>query len=159
VISLDKVKQRLLEGEQIEEIVQKMNWKEFEKLIAEILRKHDFNIHSNFRFKTDRRFEIDVLAVKNKISFLIDCKQWGRGRYKKTGLKYAAKDQKHRLNELKKFLRNNLAAKIKLKVNKNTNFIPLIITWFEEDITLHDKVFIVPIWKFNEFLLSMSEYI
>jgi len=159
VIGLNEIKKRILEGEGIEKVVGEIDWKEFEKLIAEILKKHDFSVHNNFRFKTDRRFEIDVLAIRNKISLLIDCKQWGRGRYKKTGLKYSVKEQEERAKQLKKFLKNNPIAQAKLKIKKTTKFIPLLVTWFEEEVLEHENIFIVPVWKFNEFLLNMSEYI
>ena len=159
MIGLNEIKKRILEGEGIEKVVGEIDWKEFEKLIAEILKKHDFSVHNNFRFKTDRRFEIDVLAIRNKISLLIDCKQWGRGRYKKTGLKYSVKEQEERAKQLKKFLKNNPIAQAKLKIKKTTKFIPLLVTWFEEEALEHENIFIVPVWKFNEFLLNMSEYI
>ena len=90
---------------------------------------------------------------------LIDCKQWGRGRYKKTGLKYSVKEQKERTKQLKKFLKNNSIAQAELKIKKTTKFIPLIVTWFEEELLEHENTFIVPAWKFNEFLLNISEYI
>jgi len=158
MLNLDQIKNRIRQGEDIEEIVEEIDWKEFEKLIAEILKKHDFNIHNNFRFKTNRRFEIDVFAIRNKNSLIIDCKQWGRRRYKKTGLKYSVKEQKERVKQLKKFLKNNPMAQA-IKIKKTTKFIPLIVTWFEEDLFEHEDVFVVPIWKFNQFLLNLSEYI
>ena len=159
MITLEQIKERLLEGEQIEKIIGGIDWKEFEELVSKILKKHDFEIHHNFRFKTNRRYEIDILAVKKKILLAIDCKKWGRGRHKKTGLKYAILDQKERVKQLKKFLKNNLLAKSKLKISKKVKFIPLIITWFEEDLIEHENAFIVPVWKFNSFLLNLSEYI
>jgi len=159
VTDLNKIEQRIQCGEEIEKIIKEIDWKEFEKLIAEILKKHDFNVHNNFRFKTNRRFEIDVLAIRHKTTLLIDCKQWGRGRYKKTGLKYSVKEQKERTKQLKKFLKNNPIAQVKLNIKKTVKFIPLIVTWFEEELVEHENVFIVPVWKLNEFLLTLSEYI
>jgi len=159
MIELEQIKQRIQQGEEIEKIIGEIDWKEFEELVSKILKKHDFETHHNFRFKTKRRYEIDIVAVKKKILLAIDCKQWGRGRYKKTGLKYAIQDQKERVKQLKKFLKNNLIGKSKLKVSKGVKFLPLIITWFEEDLLEHENVFIVPIWKFNQFLLNQSEYI
>ena len=156
---LNEIKQRIQQGEEIEKIVEEIDWKEFEKLIVEILKKHDFNVHNNFRFKTDRRFEIDVLAVKDKTSLLIDCKQWGRGRYKKTGLKYSVEEQKERAKQLKKFLKNNPIAQAELNIKKTMKFIPLLVTWFEEELLEHENTLVIPVWKFNEFLLSISEYI
>jgi len=159
MIQLEQIKQRIQQGEEIEKIIGKIDWKEFEKLVSKILKKHDFETHHNFRFKTNRRYEIDIVAVKKKILLAIDCKQWGRGRYKKTGLKYAIQDQKERVKQLKKFLKNNLVAKSKLKISKGVKFVPLIITWFEEDLIEYENIFIVPVWKFNSFLLNLSEYI
>jgi len=159
MIELEQIRQRILQGEEIEKIIGEIDWKEFEELVSKILKKHDFDTHHNFRFKTNRRYEIDIVAIKKKILLVIDCKHWGRGRHKKTRLKYAIKDQKERVKQLKKFLKNNLIAKLKLKTSKKLKFIPLIITWFEEDLLEHENVFIVPAWKLNNFLLNLSEYI
>jgi Holliday junction resolvase len=159
MIDLDQIKDRILRGEQIEKIVKEINWREFEELVEEIFKKHDFTTFRNLRFKTKKRYEIDVLAVARGFILAIDCKQWGRGRYKKTGLKRAIKTQKERTKELKKFLKNNPILKARLKTQENTRFIPLIVTWYEEDLLEHANIFIVPIWKLNEFLLTLSEYI
>ena len=159
MLSLDEIRKRVLEGEEIENILQEIDWKEFEELVEDILKKHDFRSYHNFRFKTDSRHEIDVLAIKEKINLAIDCKQWARGRHKKTGLKYASIAQKRRVKHLEKFLKNNIIAQSKLRLKKNIEFIPLVVTWFEEDIVNHEGIFIVPIWKFNQFLLNLSEYV
>jgi len=76
MISLEEIKQQLLEGKQIEEIIKDVKWQEFEKLVSEILEKHGFKCWNNFRFKTSRRYEVDIVAAKNNTTFLIDCKQW-----------------------------------------------------------------------------------
>jgi len=159
MVDIEKIKDRVLKGEQIERIVEKIDWNEFEKLVADILNKHDFIVFQNFRFKTDRKFEVDVLASNEKNVLVIDCKHWNRGRYKKTGLKHAVEEQKYRLDELKKFVKSNPIVKGKFEINKKTKFTPLIVTWFEEDLLKHEDTFIIPVWKFNEFLLNMSEYI
>ncbi len=161
MIDLNQIKQRILQGEQIEEIIEEIDWKDFEELVTKILEKHDFNTHHNFRFKTGRRYEIDVLGIRNEIILLIDCKQWGRGRYKKSALKNATNNQKQRTKQLKRFLKNNIIAQNKLKITKlsGTKFITLIVTWLEEDLIEHENVLIVPIWKFNEFLLNISNYV
>jgi len=158
-MDLERIKQRIQQGEQIENIVEEIDWKQFEEFVMEILKKHDFITFQNFRFKTERKFEVDILASNENNVLVIDCKHWNRGRYKKTGLKYAVEEQKYRLEEFKNFIRNNPIAKNKFQVNKKTKFIPLMITWFEEDLLKHEDTFIVPVWKLNQFLLSLSEYI
>jgi len=159
MITLKQIKQKVLERQEIEKVIAEIDWKEFEELVSKILKKHDFETYNNFNFKTTRRYEIDVLAVKKKIILAIDCKKWGRGRYKRTGLKYAVYDQKNRAKRLKDFLKNNPIVRSKLKISGRVKLIPLIITWFEEDLLNHENVFIIPIWKFNNFLLNLNEHI
>jgi Holliday junction resolvase-like predicted endonuclease len=159
MIDIEKIKNRILKGQQIESIVEEIDWKQFEELVMEILKKHNFITFQNFRFKTDRRFEVDIVASDKNNVLLIDCKQWNRGRYKKSGLKYTIKEQKYRLEEFKKFIENNPTARNNFKITEKTKFSPLIITWLEEDLLKHEDTFIVPVWKLNHFLLSLSEYI
>jgi len=159
MIDLDQIKQRIKKGEEIEKIVEEIEWKEFEELVMKILEEHDFHSFHNFRFRMSRLYEIDVLATRNDLVLGIDCKQWNKGRYKRTGLKYAVKTQKERMKKFQKMLNKNVITKDILNLPEKLKTIPLIVTWFEEDLIEHEKVFIVPIWKFNQFLLSMSEYI
>ncbi|MBD3155301.1 MAG: hypothetical protein GF368_01445 [Candidatus Aenigmarchaeota archaeon] len=134
MISLDKIKQKLLEGKQIEEIVEDIGWQDFEELVSEIMGKHGFETWNNFRFKTKRRYEIDITATKGDKTLLIDCKQWSTGRYKKSALKSTTEDQEKRLGEFKKFIETNPIAKNKLKLGKNQVFISIIVTWHEENL-------------------------
>ncbi len=161
MISLEDIKQRILQREQIEQIIEEIDWKDFEELVARILEKYYFKTYHNFRFKTERRYEIDVLGIRNNVIFVIDCKQWGKGRYKKSALKNAINDQKQRTEQLKKFLKNNIIAQTKLRITKlsKTTFISLIVTWLEEDLIEYENVLILPIWKLNEFLLNMGNYV
>ena len=148
MVNLEKVKEEILIGKQLEDIVKYYQWQEFEKLVSKILQENNFDVHRSFRYKTNRRYEIDVLAVKSDIVLAVDCKQWGRGRYKKSALKNSVKKQVMRTKQLNKVL-----------VGENIKIMPLIVTWYEEDLIEHDNVWVVPIWKLNEFLLSLSDYI
>ncbi len=159
MLNLNQIKNRIGQGEDIEKIVEEIDWKEFEELVVKILEKHNFLTHHNFRFKMDRLYEIDVLGVKENLVLGIDCKQWSRGRYKKSSLKDAVKTQKDRIEQLCKILNKNSLTQEVLNLSKKSKIIPLIVTWFEEDLIKHEDVFIVPIWKFNQFLLNLSEYI
>jgi Holliday junction resolvase-like predicted endonuclease len=155
MIDLEKIKAKLLNGKKIEDVLEKFNWKEFEEVIAEIFRKNNFRTKQNFRFKTKRRFEIDLIALKRNLVFCVDCKEWSKGRYKKTGLRYAVKNQKERTEELKKFIKNNPIAQSSLKIDEKHEFHPLIVTLLEEDLVEENNVFIVPVWKLNNFLIEI----
>lgn len=159
MIDLIEIEQRIMNGENIEEIIKEINWKDFEALVGKILKRHDFHFRHSFRFKTKRRYEIDVVAIKENVTLVVDCKRWSRGRNKKSGLRNAIKRQNERVSELKNFLKNNPIAQGSLKIKLKAKFLPLIITWWEEDLIEHENAFVVPIWKLNEFLLNSGRYI
>ncbi|MDI6798912.1 MAG: restriction endonuclease, partial [Candidatus Aenigmarchaeota archaeon] len=116
-MELGKIRKEMLSGKTIEEALEGFDWREFEDTVAEIFEANNFRVKRNFRFKTKKRHEIDIIATKENIAFCVDCKEWGRGRYKKTGLRCAIRDQKKRVKELMRFSKKNPAAKELLKID------------------------------------------
>ena len=150
----------LLNGKAIEEIVAGLDWKEFERVVAEIFEKNNFKIKQNFRFKTKNRYEIDLIGVSPNFILVADCKQWDMGRNKTSELKIAAQKQENRTDELKKFLKNNSIAKNMMGINmKKQKFHPVIITWVQENLVKENKTLVVPVWKLNSFLLEVEKYL
>ncbi len=141
-------------GSDIEDVLQKSNWKNFEDVVSEIFEANGYVTKLNFRFKTSRRYEIDVIASKGNDILCIDCKWWGRGRYKKSGLKNAITMQNMRMKEFGKFLKDNPIARGILKL-KSLHLAALIVTLHDEDMIKQDNTFVVPIWKLNEFLVEV----
>ncbi|OGI15930.1 hypothetical protein A3K63_01065 [Candidatus Micrarchaeota archaeon RBG_16_49_10] len=158
MISLEEVRGRLEAGEALESVLVGIEWQDFEQLVSKIFEEHEYKVRTNFRFKTEKRWEIDVFAVGRLYNFGVDCKFWNRGRYKKSALKEAVNVQKERCEELGKFLKGNEIAKRTLKMAQK-KVIPLLITWFEEDIAEYNNVIVVPAWKLNEFLLNCGDYL
>jgi Holliday junction resolvase-like predicted endonuclease len=146
MVWLEKIKARLLKGEEIESILKDFGWRDFEEFVAEFFSSNDFNVKRKVRFKTDKRQEIDIVAERMNYIFCVDCKKWARGRYKKSALRKAAEKQEERCEELKKFLKDN------------KKYIPLIVTLYEEDILKFNSTFFVPVWKLNKFLTEVEEY-
>jgi len=157
-MKIEEAENFLRDGKTIEEFVEKIDWKNFERFVREIFSANEFNSISNFRFKTKSRFEIDVIAAKNNIVFLIDCKEWDKGRYKNSGLKKAAEDQIVRTKEFENFFRKNPIAKSKLKANSDAKVVPIVVTWYQEGVSQYQSCFIVPVWKLNSFLIGYDFY-
>lgn len=152
--------EKMVKRKNLEEVVRSYDWKYFENVIANIFERNGFRIRKNFRFKTSHRFEIDVLAISDLYVFCVDCKDWGKGRYKKTGLKKAVKNQEERTKQLTKFLKKNIIAKQILKIEmKKQKFYSLIVTVFEEDLLKEGDTFVVPAWKLNSFLLNIEKFL
>ncbi|MEM5790672.1 MAG: hypothetical protein QXP77_01325 [Candidatus Aenigmatarchaeota archaeon] len=145
---IEEIKQKLLSGKEIEEVLKEYDWKFFENFVKEILEAHSFKTKLHLRFKTRRRYEIDILAERGNLLLAIDCKMLGRGRYKKTEIEKAILLQEERIRKFKKF------SKIKSK-----KLYSIIVTLFEEEILQKSKTFVIPIWKFNSFISNLDYYL
>ncbi len=155
---IEEIESKIKQGKNIEDVLEKYDWKKFEQTIAEIFQENSFHTKQNFRFKTKRRYEIDILATKEDRIFCIDCKWWGRGRYKKAALKSAVDLQENRSNEFGKFLKKNIIARNLLKVDKFKIY-PLLVTLHDEAMVKEGKTFVIPIWKLNRFVTEAENYI
>src|SRR3989304_7025685 len=134
MIDLEEIKNQLFAGKDVKEIFKDFNWKKFEETIAQIFRNHEFTVKQNFRFKTKRRHEIDIVALRNGLVICADCKEWSAGRYKASALKKAVEEQESRVAELKRFLKNNFVAQKMLKIKNTFLFMSLLVTLVEEDL-------------------------
>lgn len=159
MVELEEIEEVISKGKTMEEILEEIPWKEFEGIVAEIFSENNFNVKKNFRFKARRRYEIDILAGRENFLFAVDCKKWQGGRYKKSGLRKAACDQKKRVDAFKKFLKVNPIAGQMLRIRQNSKFYPILVTLVEEDILEVDGTVFVPISKLNTFLLEFEKYI
>jgi flavodoxin len=129
----------------IEDVLKKYDWKDFESFVEFVFQQHDFETKRNFWFKTNRRYEIDVVAEREVI-MCVDCKRWCGGRYKKSSLIKAGEAHAERVKEFKNFIKSSKMV------------IPVIITLMDEDITRGGEVFIIPVWKLNEFVLNFYSF-
>jgi len=157
-MDLEQIRKDVLSGKPIEKIIEKFDWHEFENLVAKIYENNSFLVKQNFRFKTKRRYEIDIVAIKSKIVLCVDCKEWGKGRHKKSGLINAVKKQEERMMQLENFLKRNLIARQSLNLSLNHKVYPMIVTWLQEDLIKESNTFIIPIWKLNSFLVEIYNY-
>ncbi len=158
-MELEEIRKYVFSGKSIEEVLGGFDWKGFEKAVEEVFKSNNFKTCRNFRFKTKRRYEIDLIAIRGDNVFCVDCKEWGRGRYKKTGLKLAISNQKERLKEFLKFMKVNQILQAKLSLNPKFKFCPLIVTLLQEEVIKENDTLVVPIWKLNLFLVDLESYL
>jgi Holliday junction resolvase-like predicted endonuclease len=142
-MELEEIEKMIREGKTVEEVLRLVDWREFEEKVEEIFKIHGFKTKKNFRFKTYKRFEVDIVAEKRDLVFIIDCKQWDKSRHKTYNIKKAAERQLERSEAIKQTF-----------LGYNKKIIPMIITLFDEGIYEFNNVFIVPIFKLNSFLLE-----
>ncbi|MFX0199186.1 MAG: hypothetical protein ACFFCW_23940 [Candidatus Hodarchaeota archaeon] len=137
------------------EVSRYLDWREFETLISHVFEENDFITFQNYRFniKTQRN-EIDIVAIKTSLAIAADAKHYsttGRG-----SIKQAVAAQKKRAERLAQHISED--SKCLLTGEGVTEIIPIIITWLEERIRIHDAIAIVPIFKLNRFLNLLDLY-
>ncbi|MBD3198180.1 MAG: hypothetical protein GF317_24230 [Candidatus Lokiarchaeota archaeon] len=144
----------------------------FEKLVKSILQLNGYNALNNFYFsdkselkrKTNqKRYEIDVIGVKNRHLLLIDAKQWKK-REPYQALNNAANTQLQRTialnnnrNILSSIIFDLTNGKVNLKKMLPLNLIPLMVTLEENRLRINDnQIPLVSIYKFNSFLQELE---
>jgi hypothetical protein len=133
-------------GSSIDEVSKALSWKDFEEFIATIMIYDGYIVHHNFRLKHPK-IEIDILAFKDGKSLAIDCKHW----YRSMGLSGISKIVKAQIKRAEKLLTSDEAKKFNLSY-----VIPVIVTLYSERVLFVDKVPIVPIDKFSNFLNELD---
>jgi hypothetical protein len=119
----------------IEEISRLLEWRDFESLAAEILKKRDFEINRNVILTKPRR-QIDVVGIKFGIAVLIDCKHWNK--MSQSALQTVVKKQ---IERTRHFVSNE----------KIQAAIPVIVTLYQYELKFIDRVPIVPIYQLDAF--------
>ena len=152
-MELSEIQWKVLHGSEIEDILTGFDWKEFEDLCAQVLERNGWKIRRNYRFKTERRYEIDILATLGNKNLAIDCKHWGIRSGKASQLRIAAGNQMERVNQLKKIKFLYQFAQ------KEFETFPVIVTWHEEKLIKEGNVWIVPVSKLNSFILDLDSYL
>jgi len=135
----DKIKAAFLiieNGEQIEQVSEYLDWKDFEGLVAQILEEKGFATIKNM-ILTKPRMEIDVVGINHGIAMLIDCKHWKK--LSQSALNTIVKKQIKR---------------VKHYVSKTNDAIavPVIVTLYNERINFINKVPIVPVQQLSSFI-------
>ena len=115
--NLFKFIEKALELFDLDYLIQVFNWKNFEKFISYILLENDYFVVNNFRFslkninitknsvhiiskttrKLQKRFEIDIVGVKNNFILFIDAKYWANNKDLSSELSKASLYQKKRV--------------------------------------------------------------
>jgi Holliday junction resolvase-like predicted endonuclease len=158
VVKLEEI-ENLARKIPIEEILKKFDWKDFEEVVAEIFKRNDFLVKKNFRFKTKKRYEVDIIAIRRNLVFCVDCKRWSGGKYKKSGIRKSVEEQEERTKAIRNILAKNPILRKTLKIEGKPEVRPLLVTLMEEDLIKEKNTFIVPVFKLNSFLLEIENYL
>jgi hypothetical protein len=131
--------------EDLETVSAEVIWQHFERLAGFIFEKHDFTVNVNtVKTCNKKRRQYDVIARKNRHTFLVECKKWAGSRYRLSALKSAIVQHKERTTFYESIT--------------DEDAIPVIVTLIEEQILVHEGVPIVPVTRLNAFISELDEH-
>ncbi|MDJ0269587.1 MAG: restriction endonuclease [Aigarchaeota archaeon] len=140
-------------GYEPERVARYLDWREMEAYTAKIVEKIGYKPLRNVRFKRlGKRFEVDVLAVKEYGAIVLDCKRWKNRLVGKT-LRSVVERHKARTEALVSLLENALTGR------NMVSFLPTILTLYEPETRMAEGCYIVPIHTFMSFLSNADAII
>ena len=149
-IAFDLVKS----GSDIERVFKYLSWQEFEEASARILEESGYAVHRRVRFKNEKRkFEIDLLGLRQPLILCLDCKHWMRGS-QRSPLKKAIGEQVTRVEGFVHFFETN-RDRFHVEKWKKAKLLPVMIVLLDVPLQLHEGVPAVPILRFGNFLYEL----
>lgn len=146
-------------GTDIASILDILDWKGFEFIVSSVFDKMGYTVQQNYRFKDDfTKYEIDVLAFQYPYLFIIDCKHYKIPN--KSSMKDAVDKQKERVEvmlEMFPIMFDELIAKLNLPIKRKIHLYPVIISWKDHVIQIHQNVPIVAFSQLSGFLQEIDE--
>jgi len=138
-------------GADIESTARLLRWQEFEEIAAVVLERNEYVVQRNVRFKQGtKRREIDVVGCRNPIVVCVDCKHWKRA-LSPSSLKRIVSAQSKRTRALAESV-PSFASKLVCQKWRRARFVPVILSLSPGSQRFHDKVPIVPVLQFQDFV-------
>lgn len=111
-----------------------------------ILESHGYECDFRKVFKTDaRKYEVDIVAQKDKHVLAIDCKRYLKTKSRRSALKAEARKHYERCEEYN-------------EVHK-AEAVPVIITLLDDALFYTNGCAVVPLSALNDFLLNCEDYL
>jgi restriction endonuclease len=136
-----------------ERAMRALTWQEFEKFSEECLLRAGFKTQKGVIFSDGgRRWQIDLVGVKNQILLAVDCKHWKAPNY---SFKFdkAVKHQKESLRPLIRHLRS-----LGRLMPQQVSALPMILTLFEPRDSLLDTVLLVSVVQLSDLLEHITPF-
>ena len=141
---LDTILLAMRQGCDPEDLSNKLRWNDFELFTSLLIESVGYAYEPNVIFNNPR-IQIDVIGFYRKIALLIDCKHWMK---------------MHDFNVLRFSLNQTKRARIFLDKRKDVDAaIPIIVTFHEYKYNYSNKIPIVPISRFKQFLQYFPFYL
>jgi hypothetical protein len=145
-------------GADFERVCSFLDWSEFENIAVTAFEANYFTVKRGLRFTASgRRWEIDILGVKQSLVACVDCKDWHHG-WRRAATVKAVEEQVKRTEALANAF-PRLNEKIGYPDWKDAVLIPIVLSLYPSPLKFHEKTPIVPILQLQDFLYELLAHI
>lgn len=138
-------------GVDFERICSLLSWKEFEGMTAQAFEANGFRVIRNFHFKNlSKRWEIDVLGMKQPMILCADCKHWKRG-WRNAASANAAQSQVERTAALSEVL-PQYSRILGIESWTQTRLVPMVLSLVQGPSKFHNGAPVVPVLQIQDFI-------
>jgi Holliday junction resolvase-like predicted endonuclease len=128
-----------------------LGWDEFEDFAEFALKAGSYKTFKHFRFNGDkRRYEIDIIALKQPFILSIDCKHWKRS-WQRAATSKIVSSQVDRTNAFYSTL-SRYVHKLHIKAWNRLIIVPLVVTLSETPFKICEGTPVIPITSLQDFL-------
>jgi hypothetical protein len=145
-------------GADFERICNFLDWSEFENIAVAAFETNNFTVKRGLRFTASgRRWEIDILGIKQSLVACVDCKHWHRG-WRRAAIMKAVEAQVKRTEALANAV-PRLREKIGFPNWTDAVLIPIVLSLYPSPFKFYYKTPIVPILQLQDFLYELLAHI
>lgn len=138
-------------GADFERICNSLSWREFEGVTAQAFEANGYRVIRNFNFKNlSRRWEIDVLGIKQPTVLCADCKHWKRG-WRNAASASAVQAQIERTTALNEAL-PRYSRILGIESWTQARLVPMVLSLVQGPCKFHNGVPVVPALQIQDFI-------
>lgn len=146
-------------GADVEEVCRFLDWSEFEQVTVLAFKANRYDVKRNFRFKWKRRkWEIDVLGLKQPLIVCVDCKHWNRG-WRRAAIIKTVEAQVKRAEIFAKSIDLHVRRMPQILEWRKILVVPVIISLAPSPFKFYQNVPLVPILKLQNFLDELPAHV
>ncbi len=146
----------LKSGATLESVSRRLSWREFEEVVGQILEaNHYFTLRNLVIRCGKRRFQIDLIGLREPLLLCIDCKHWkrsGKAMFK------AADKQLERTVALAENLKS-LSGRLRVGSWKAVTLIPLLTVLYDASERIYNRIPVVSVSRMREFINKIDPYV
>jgi len=146
------------QGADFERVCRALGWLEFEEMVSYVFEENGYRVLRRFRFKAEgRRWEIDVLAIRNPLVVCGECKHWTKG----LGNAAAKKTVETHLEKARVFSESivETAEEIGLRRWRLAVVVPIALSLMPAPMRLYRQVPIVSVLELPSFLSELEGHL